>query len=365
MSRLLRVQSGFVQFALAGRLRPGRGLFRRAPLVLIAVLSFVMLQEGWAATPRGRALVGHTGSVYWVAFSPDGTVLASAGSDGTIRIWDVATGQVRRVLSLTGQWPGRVAFTPGGATLVGESGSGRPDTGMKRYIQFWETHTWTLMRTLRGGGGALTISPDGEFLATTSGSGNWLIQLRALPSGLVIRTLVGHVALGVTSVAFSPDSRLLVSGGWDHTLRIWDVPSGTLRRIITRNDTGRIGNVHSVTWSPDGRTIASASGEGDDRTITLWDVATGMVTRHLSLGEGACEGGCPIEVVVFSPDGQLVAGGESRYGAVGVWSVRTGEQVRGISVEQRGRIMALAFSPDGKLLASTDGDKTIWLWQIR
>jgi parallel beta-helix repeat protein len=188
---------------------------------------------------------------------------------------------------------------------------------------------------------SVAFSPDGRLLA--SGSRDTTIKLWDVATGREVRTLSGHTHW-VWSVAFSPDGRLLASGSDDWTIKLWEVASGSLVRTLTGHG-GSVyshgGSVNSVAFSPDGRLLASGS---SDDTIKLWEVASGSLVRTLSGHTGA------VLSVAFSPDGRLLASGSGDT-TIKLWDVATGSLVRTLS-GHTGAVLSVAFSPDGRLLAS-------------
>jgi WD40 repeat protein/serine/threonine protein kinase len=309
--------------------------------------------------PPVRTLTGHTNRVTSVSFSPDGRLLASGSLDGTIKLWRVADGLEVRTLTEHTAWVNSVSFSPDGRLLASGSLDGT--------IKLWRVADGALVRTLKGHTswvGSVSFSPDGRLLA--SGSGDKTIKLWRVADGSLVRTLTGHTD-SVLSVSFSPDGRLLASGSGvekimlvlgssnntinfgDTTIKLWRVADGSLVRTLT----GHTNRVNSVSFSPDGRLLASGS---DDTTIKLWRVADGSLVLTLT--------GHALDVfsVSFSPDGRLLASG-SYDNTIKLWRVADGLEVRTLT-GHTGVVFSVSFSPDGRLLASGSADKTIKLWRV-
>jgi WD40 repeat protein len=191
----------------------------------------------------------------------------------------------------------------------------------------------------------VAFSPDGKTLA--SGGQDKVIRLWETSTGKALRQFVGHVE-DVTSIAFSPKGDALVSGSRDKTIRFWDVASGKPRPQIINHP----GKVREMAFSRDGKKLASAGGAN----IYIWDPATAKEVRHWKAHKG---GACGL---AFSPDGKTLASGgfaNSRKGkgladsyALALWNPATGKMVRCFE-EHNATVWSVAFSPDGKMLAST------------
>ena len=285
-----------------------------------------------------RCLEGHTRDVRAVVFSLDGKLLASVSSDFTLKMWDVSWEDVR--YTLTGHPRVRAAtFSPDGQTLV---------TADENNIVFLDLSTGKPKKTIRTAYNivALAFSPDGKFLAVGSDPPEGSIdnlELWEMPEGKSRGFLRGHTNY-VYSLAFSADGSILVSGSGDSTLRLWDPQSGTLKQTLKVADfqpgfallpggqqlvsilpdrgpavlaipSGaakalRVDFAASFALSPDGKTLAVGSyWEEQPAEIELIDVASGTVKRRLK--------GPPSSVrsLAFSPDGKLLASGGLRLGA--------------------------------------------------
>jgi len=247
-----------------------------------------------------HTLSGHSDRVCSVAFSPDGALLASGSDDGTIKLWDVESGQEVHTL--------------------GESNAG-----------MWD----------------VDFSLDGALLAT--GSVDQSVKLWDVASGQLLHTLAGHTS-AVFSVAFAPDGAWLASGSARPELHIklWDVESGQEVRTLTGQET----DVHNLAFSPDGTLLAAV---GPLAEVKLWDVASGQVTYDLGGHNGNLYG------VAFSADGTLLASSGDD-GTVRLWDVETGRALR--SFRHGGEGLAVVFSPDGSLLAYSGADGQVYLWGI-
>lgn len=191
----------------------------------------------------------------------------------------------------------------------------------------------------------VVVAPDGMTLASAGGTDH-LIKIWNVLSGEEMHTLTGHTD-AVTSVAFSPDGKILASGSWDSTVRLWDTATGQELHTLT----GHVGSVSGVAFSPDGRILVSAA---EDQTVRLWDVANGTQTQSGTASEN-------LLCVAFSPDGQTIAAGTGP-GNVILWDVAT-MQERANMAGQGYRVLSVAFSPDGKRLASV-ADATLTIWDV-
>jgi WD40 repeat protein len=278
---------------------------------------------------RTAMLSSKTGIVMSVAFTPDGKTLVSGDINQTVRVWDIATSQVR----LSWRAGHRVALSPDGNTLAAETVS--PGQA-ERVLQLWDVATGrriTRIGRVPSAVHSLRFAPGGTALAV--GCDDATVRLFDTRN---VHDLPAHRPAEAWAVAFAPDGKTLATAGDDHTIRLWSVPGFRQRNVLR----GHTSLVASVAFSPDGRTLASGS---FDHTVQLWDVATG---RPKTVFHGHTQ---DIRVVVFSPDGRLLATAarsvKQTVGELRIWDLATGKERAALAANGN----CLAFSPDGRLLA--------------
>jgi WD40 repeat protein len=345
------------------------------------------------ATARfGNIRLRHPGMIHSLAISPDGKRLASSSYEGSVTLWDAATGKVVRKLA-EGTHPRAqaIVFDPVGNKLaaagvnkvrVWDLDTGDEETfpvpekaiawdlhalafspdgkflaagGALGKVFLWQAERKWVVRTLEGNAApvrALAFSPDGKTLAV--GGGAYVaepppIHLWDLASTKILQTFVGQKGLGrraatVTSLAFSPDGKSLASASVADSIYLWDVSNGKERHHF---DGGGL----SVSFSPDGKTLAT----GDAGPVRCFDLETRKERLRFVCGGR-------VTSLCFSPDSKTIATAD--WGStIRVWSAATGEQLLPVGGHNHA-VLAVAFAPDGKTLATRGGDCTLRLWDV-
>jgi WD40 repeat protein/serine/threonine protein kinase len=360
---------------------------------LIATASLVGDVKLWTLDAPHRllhSLPAHQGGARAVAFSPDGSRLASAGPDGAVRLWNVATGESVAA----------IAAHPGGVLCLAwpREGGWLASGGNDNQVRLWDPASGRMLHEFLGhseGVRSIAASPDGKSLV--SGSPEAVAKVWDPRSPSRPQTLQDPESIpyggAVACVAITDDGRLVASGHYDGVARVWDGATGALLHRLRASNAG----VRAVAFSPDGRLLASSSGEtgpvpgeavvwdlddgrpiavyrehgevvdalaflddrriasaGGDKKIHVWDPSTAV--RIMTL-EGHTEGG---RRLALSRDRRSLASGADD-GTVRVWDAETGRP--GVVLRAGAEILALAYSADGRWLAAAVHGVSILIWE--
>jgi WD40 repeat protein len=266
--------------------------------------------------------------------------IVSASEDGTVRVWDSATGKLVRILEGHGSSVRSVCFSPDGKTIASAS--------RDKTVRVWDSATGKLIHTIEGHTDSVTgvcFNPvDGNTIASVSSDKT--LRVWDSKSGMLLRTLTGHTA-PVSGVCFSPDGKTLASASRDMTVKLWDNETGEVLRTLTDHTD----YVWCVCFSLDGKTLASAS---VDMTVRLWDCESGMLLRTLTGHTNSVYGMC------FSPDGKYLASA-SRDRSVIIWEIENGKQIH-ILHGHKSSVFGICFSPNTRTLDCSKIDKPLILW---
>lgn len=287
-----------------------------------------------------RVLKGHQDVAWKARFSPDGQYVASGSRDNTIKIWDVDFDQATIVMAKHEGRVNYVSFDPAGEKLLSAGEEGK--------LWLWRVDSGLPIRSLSGHGSAIqaaTFSRDGSKIV--SGDADGSIRIWDSQSGESLLNLEnGHDGM-VGSVVFTADGRQVVSAGQDEMTKFWDALTGDMLRAIAKHDDGKKtfsdGN-HKVVFSPDGKTFATSLGWNSKVTVRSFPDGNLIHSLHAS--------DYYVEDIAFSPDGRFLATG-TRDLLIKFWDVRTGAEAR--SIRGDGWFGCLAFSPDGKRIATPKG----------
>lgn len=307
-----------------------------------------------------RIFNGHKDIVTAVRFSPNDSLMITGSVDSTIKIWKRETGEIVKTMR-----------QPQGITYLDLSNDGNyiATGSYDETARIWRVSDGALIRELKGHKGTVwtvAFSPDGKWLA--SSGDDKTIKLWSIATGELMNTLQGHTR-NVWALKFSPDGTKLASCSFDYSIKLWNVADGKL--LV--NNKQHTQTVVDIAFSNNGKMLASTS---DDCTIKLWRMNNGALVRTMKVPEH-------VQAVAFSPDDKLLMTGGRDKTLIGefvqtifgdsefnkgvsarLWDVETGALLQTFT-QHANDVMDVAYSHDGKWIATASADKTVALWHFK
>ena len=324
------------------------GLISRNNNVSQLIFSIFQPQQRREITNQVRTLSlvgtldGHTDAISSIAISPDGTSLVSGSHDSTVRVWDIKSGE--NLYTLNGHEDSVLSIAisePDGQVIA----SGGIDGVLRR----WKLQTGEEITSLEGEGAWITsLAFDSRGQKLISGRTGNKVDLWNHKSNEVIAS--GLHDQPVLAVAAISNLGLFASGSSDRTIRLWNLISGEQKRLLE----GHTGWVTSLAFDPESNVLVSGSMDG---TIRLWSLETPTARPRVLRAHSYS-----VSSVAVNPQKQIIASGGFN-GEIRIWDLQTSKPIHVLSGEHVRAITSLAFSPDGTTLISGSADTKIKIWR--